>query len=121
MHSDVLEQVTDSDLTIHVIWLPVLPSDTRDSVEQAKLTVPDSRARHYWDEDLNLGYTFGQIVELPNGGDLAWDVYFVYDRGAHWRSHPGPPDSWWHQLRRDDHRILSTARLREYLESVLAD
>ena len=120
MQDDVLEQVTDSDLTVHVIWLPVLKGDTGDSVGQAMLTMQDPRARHYWDEDTSLGYAYGRIVELPDGDDLAWDVYFGYGRGSSWPDQPGAPDSWWHQLRRDDHRVLSTARLREYLESALA-
>ncbi len=121
MHTDILEQIKDPGLSVHVIWLPVMRDDTSASLESATQTMPDSRVRHYWDDDLSLGLGFGKLVDLPNGDDLAWDVYFVYDRGAQWSDHPGPPDSWWHQLRRDDHRVLSTARLREYLASALAN
>ncbi len=115
----VLDQVSSEDLAIHVIWTPVLPSDKRSSVDRAhKLFSKESRATQYWDGDQNLGKAYGQILELPRGRELAWDIYFVYAAGVEWGDVPPMPDDWQHQLGTDE-RHLDGDKLRESIISIM--
>ena len=113
----MLSRFPDQDLVVHVVWMPVMVDDKIDAVAAATQTIPDSRARHYWDGDLSLGFAYGALVTLPNGEDLAWDTYFAFERDALWSDQPPVPNKWWHELRNDNHKTMSTQHLREYLVS----
>ncbi len=116
----VLDQVSSEDLAIHVILTPVLGSDKRSSVDRAhKLFSKESRATQYWDGDQDLGKAYGQILELPRGRQLAWDIYFVYAAGVEWGDAPPMPDDCQHQLGMDE-RHLDGDKLRESIKSILA-
>ena len=115
----VLSQISSDDLAIHVIWTPVLPSDKRSSVDRAhKLFSKESRATQYWDGEQDLGKAYGKILELPNGRELAWDIYFVFAAGVEWNDTPPIPDDWQHQLGRDE-RSLDGDKLRESIISIM--
>jgi hypothetical protein len=95
----VLARVSNPDLSVHVIWTAVLPSDDFAAAEGAQDLLSDPRTRHYWDPDQSLGKAYTAVVELPEGNDgLAWDIYFLYEPGASWSDEPPTPDAWWHQL-----------------------
>ena len=116
----VLKEISSDDLAIHVVWTPVLGSDKRSSTDRArKLFTKETRATQYWDGDQDLGQTYGTIVELPNGRELAWDIYFVYAAGVEWGEKPPIPDDWQHQLGRDE-RSLDGDKLRESIEEILS-
>ncbi len=116
----MLTKIDNEDLAVHVVWTPVLGSDKRSSVDRAhKLFIDDPRAVQYWDGDQDLGKAYGTIVELPNGRELAWDIYFVYAAGVEWGEKPPMPDDWQHQLGRDE-RSLNGDKLRESIEEILS-
>ena len=117
----MLDKVDSDNLSVHVVWTPVLASDKRSSVDRAhKLFVKDDRAVQYWDGDQSLGKTYGELMELPNGRDLAWDIYLVYEPGVEWGDKPPMPDYWMHQLGRDE-RSLNADTLRESIVSMLPE
>lgn len=115
----VLSQISSDDLAIHVIWTLVLRNDKRSSVDRAhKLFSKESRATQYWDGEQDLGKAYGKILELPNGRELAWDIYFVFAAGVEWTDTPPMPDDWQHQLGRDE-RSLDGDKLRESIISIM--
>lgn len=116
----MLEKVDSDDLSVHVVWTPVLGPDKRSSVDRAhKIFSDDERVVQYWDGDQSLGQTYGELLELPNGRSLAWDIYFVYEPGVQWGEKPPLPDYWMHQLGRDE-RSLNADTLRESIVAMLA-
>jgi len=116
----VLSKLDSDDLTVHVIWTPVVPGDSYDAAVQAQAIVDDPRARHYWDADRSLGIAFKDFVTLPEGNDsLAWDIYFVYEPGTRWDGGPPVPADWWHQLAFNDRFLADGEGLRESLQDVV--
>lgn len=78
----------------------------------------DPRAVHFWDADKSLGNALGKVVTLPRGRTLAWDVYFVFDANAQWRSVPPQPADWMHQLGVDE-RTLDGGRVKQSVTKLL--
>lgn len=78
------------------MWVPSLPSDAEDRVPAATAKIPDERASHYWDEKGALKLAYQRVMKWDQP---AWDVYYVYGRGAEWKGEPPAPDYWQHQLR----------------------
>jgi hypothetical protein len=87
-----------------IVWVPILVTDTRAAAERAAARFSDPALRHFWDADRALARELGDRLAIPprgraTGHGLAWDVYLVYGREAHWRPGPPPlPAFWMHQL-----------------------
>ena len=58
------------------------------------------------------GNLYGQQLPLPNGRDLAWDIYFVYAPGVRWEDELPEPTEWMHQLGRDERHLGNGDTLR---------
>jgi len=117
----VLNKIDNENLAVHVVWTPVLASDRETSVNAArKIFDGDDRVEQYWDGGQFLGKMYGRIVKLPRGRDLAWDIYFMFDRGTTWAAAapPPPPADWQHQLGMDERR-LNGDKLRASIEQLL--
>ena len=88
----------DPRVRVYTVWVPKRGGLER-YVAQATATMPDERARHFWD---GAGYTlraFAPVLRLPERMD-AWDVYLLYGPDARWdEASPPAPDFWMHQLR----------------------
>lgn len=94
----VLSAIDDERLAVYVVWMPVLGADTRAAALEARATVGDSRASHFWDPDQSVGRAFGRSLDLPRGGELAWDAYLVFGPDAEWGAALPDPTVWNHQL-----------------------
>jgi hypothetical protein len=80
-----------------VVWVPRIGGAEKD-VPAATTTVPDRRARHYWDEG---GVTMRAFRETLGLREDAWDVYLIYGPEARWDGPvPPAPVFWMHQLTR---------------------
>ena len=94
----MLDRNKDPRVRIYTVWVPKRGGRESD-VAQASATMPDARARHFWD---GAGYTlhaYTTPLSLPDGID-AWDVYLLYGPDARWDgASPPRPDFWMHQLR----------------------
>ena len=115
----ILEAVTDEKIKVYVVWTPVLQEDGRQAAVNAIGHVPDERAIHFWDADKSLGFSLGTVVTLPRERELAWDVYFAYDKKAKWDEVPPKPSDWMHQLGNDE-RTLDGEKLRTTVEQLVA-
>ena len=119
VQKEVLDEIKDENLRVHVVWTPVLRNDDRDASLESRDLIPDPRAVHYWDEDLDLGLAYGRAVSLPPGRDLAWDIYFVFDRGAKWEGELPAPAEFSHQLGRGERYLGDGSRLRDLVRGAL--
>jgi hypothetical protein len=126
--SDVLEKVPSDRLAVFVVWLPMLPGDSREAATRAKALVGDKRARHFWDPDRKASRAFGQTL-FPEAGKTskqskvnrpAWDVYMVFGPTATWKDAAPTPAFWMHQLGGLDRKLwLDGGRLRGAVEEQL--
>lgn len=92
----MLNQIKDDDLRVYAVWVPCLPSDNESRVSNATTKLADERVTHYWDAE---GKTKKLYQDLMKWDQLAWDVYYVYDRKVEWKDEAPPlPDYWMHQL-----------------------
>ncbi|HEX2569165.1 MAG TPA: hypothetical protein VH877_06350 [Polyangia bacterium] len=113
---DVLAPLPQTDLRVHLVWVPILDSDTQAAAEEAMAAMPknDPRIHQYWDTGGQLATALGRVLGIPpRRGDaaasspsssgasgLAWDVYLLYPRQARWPAAGAPPAParWMHQL-----------------------
>ncbi len=121
MQENVLEKIDGDQLSVHVVWTPVLRSDDRASVDKARQIFPGERVTQYWDSDQSLGKTYGKVVKLPRERTLAWDIYFAFDRKSQWKGEAPKPDDWAHQLGRDERALRNGDKLRHSVERLLKD
>ena len=118
MLDDVLEQVDSEELSVFAVWLPCLPNDNAEFALSAESLLPDSRVVHFWDDEKSLGTLYGRSLSLPNGGTLAWDVYFVFAPGVEWGVQPPMPTEWMDQVGKGS-RALDGEKLRESVLDLL--
>ena len=119
VHDSVLNKVTSDDLSVFAVWMPVLGSDNAEEGKKAEPLLADPRVTHYWDADRSLGNLYGQQLPLPNGRDLAWDIYFVYAPGVRWQDELPEPTEWMHQLGRDERHLSNGDTLRATILKLL--
>lgn len=106
-------------LRAFVVWLPTLSSDAPQHANEGASEFVDARVKYFWNANKIVGETFGRTLELDQ---LAWDVYFVYNRGVTWHEgSPSLPAYWMHQLGGlEDHApFLDSAVLREEIEALI--
>lgn len=113
---NVLSKVDEEDLQVYVVWMPVLATDDREAALKSQSIVDDSRASHFWDLDQSLGRAYGKSIDLPRGGDLAWDMYLVFGRDAKWDATLPVPSLWNHQLGMDSRYLGDGSAVRAAIE-----
>ena len=118
---NILSQIPDENLAVHVVWTPVLQSDNYKAATTAHEYFPDERAVFYWDGDQDLGMSYGRTIDLPRGRQLAWDIYFVYGPDVEWGDTVPLPTDWSHQLGIDKRSLGDASRIRGAIESLLAE
>jgi hypothetical protein len=118
----VLRKIDSEKLTIFVVWLPVLPGDSRERATKAMKVLTDKRAQHFWDSRTEVGKAFAAHIPLPQGQKLAvaWDYYALFEAGAKWKDSPPAPAEWMHQLADlMPERQLDGDKLRQAVEKFL--
>ncbi len=118
VQQEILESMTDENLSVFVVWTPVLQEDSRRAAADAMQLIPDQRVVHFWDADKSLGFSAGKAVTLPRERELAWDVYFVFDPESKWENTLPTPDYWMHQLAKDE-RTLDGEKLHTTIDMLL--
>lgn len=118
---ELMEKIKDKRLSLHVVWTPVLKNDEHAAALSSQSLIPDPRATHYWDGDKVLGTVYGEAVELPNGRDFAWDIYFAFPGGVLWKDTVPIPADFAHQLGRDERHLGNGSRLRKMVQGLLKE
>ncbi len=96
MQSEILEAFRDVDLAALVVWVPMLPQDSAAAAAGSANLIPDQRAQHFYDGSRIAGAAVAR--SLGADGQVAWDTYLFYRRGARWGDAPPSPAAWMHQL-----------------------
>jgi copper chaperone CopZ len=89
----------DARLRGFVVWLPMLPSDSKESAGAQAASFVDGRLMQQWDGDRASGNLLAKTLALKGS---AWDVYLLYAPGVKWTGdQPPAPTFWMHQLREE--------------------
>ena len=85
MRSNILDKYPSSSVRVYMVWLDMLPGDSRDLVDRKVLN--DRRVTNFYDPNRVVGTWFAQ-----QSGDsgITWDAYYLYGRDATWTEQPGP-------------------------------
>ena len=90
----------DARLRGFVVWLPMLPSDSKETAGAQAASFVDQRLVQQWDGDRSSGNLMAKTLALKGS---AWDVYLLYAPGVKWTGdQPPAPTFWMHQLRAED-------------------
>ncbi|GEM_PF-814380 len=90
----------DARLRGFVVWLPMLPTDSKEAAGAQAASFIDDRLVQQWDGERASGKLLAKTLKL-NGN--AWDVYLLYAPGVKWMGdEPPKPTFWMHQLRAED-------------------
>lgn len=114
----MLEKISDANLRVYVVWLPILGGDREDGAEQMAGLIPDHRAVQFWDQEQSLGKIYAKVLGLPPG-TYAWDVYLVFPPGVRWENEAPRPIYWMHQLFYPSENYLNGEKLHLEVERTL--
>jgi copper chaperone CopZ len=93
------KHANDARLRGFVVWLPMLPSDSKDAAGAQAASFVDGRLMQQWDGDRASGNLLAKTLGLKGA---AWDVYLLYAPGVKWTGdQPPAPTFWMHQLREE--------------------
>jgi hypothetical protein len=86
VQNELLAQYPAQDLRVYAVWLPMLWGDAREKWNGTNM--PDPRAIHFWDGEMQVGQWFAKEVEGYRG--ISWDTYYLYGPDARWETIPSP-------------------------------
>jgi mercuric ion binding protein len=93
------KNANDARLRGFVVWLPMLPSDSKESAGAQAAGFVDGRLMQHWDGERVSGNLLAKTLGLKGA---AWDVYLLYAPGVKWDGEQPPaPTFWMHQLRKE--------------------
>ncbi len=88
-----------ADISVSVVWIEMLPTDSLEAAKQAASRMNDPRVRHFFDpRSRQLAGTALARGIIREGLGSAWDVYLFYDKQAEWTEEPPLPVEYYHQL-----------------------
>ena len=85
-----------ANISVSIVWIPILAEDTFDSAIQPIKFLSDSRIRHFYDNNRVVGKSIAESVGWE--GNIAWDIYLFYESFIEWGEKPPEPNYWMHQL-----------------------
>ena len=92
----IVKGYPDADITVSIVWINMLPLDSRVIARVQAQTMQDLRVRHFHDPRKRVGRA---IAGSLGGRDkVAWDIYLFFALGSEWNGGPPPPTWWAHQL-----------------------
>ena len=98
MQQSILKTYPTAEITVGIIWINILEKDTEKMAKrEAGKFITDSRVRHFYDPQKRAGKAVA--FSLGGEGEVAWDTYLFYEKGAEWSEDPPGPGDWMHQLK----------------------
>jgi hypothetical protein len=104
----VLDKISDPDLRVYAVWVPILTPQPTDELErnaerEARRQIDDPRVVNFADPGGVITRDMAPVLGIGSfaGKQVpAWDVYMVYDAGQSWPAGAPPPKPsfWQHQL-----------------------
>lgn len=115
----VARRAAEDGIDVHIVWLPMLPEDTRDAAVALARQSKGLPVRNWWDGDRHVARLVARAIAI-RPAEEAWDVYLVYASDAVWKDDAPSPLDWVHQLSGVAPDRLCYGRLGEALEKMAA-
>lgn len=72
-------------MLVHYVWLPMFPRlAERGALPKVAMEFDDPQIRQYWDDARAVGREFKERVIPAFEGEVAWDVWVLFDEEATW-------------------------------------
>ena len=97
MLTSIIETFPEADLSIAIVWINKIPSDSRNAAEKASRIFNDHRICQFYDSQQLSGRAVADSLGWQ--GRVAWDIYLFYNTGSRWNETPPAPIDWMHQLK----------------------
>ncbi len=128
MLKSILQDYPKTDISVHVVWVPMLGSDNEAAARKISSMFDDPRVHQYWDPNRLSGTAYTRDVfpkmfrdmaaSIPDDHPMAarlkpmfknrgsvqperaplWDVAFFYDGNAQWGDRAPKPAEWIKQI-----------------------
>jgi hypothetical protein len=87
VRENVLDQKSNPNLRVFVVWMPMLATDARDQIDHELLR--GRRVRQYWDGERLVGTHLADIDLAGLGyAGIVWDAFFVFGPDGSWADRP---------------------------------
>jgi hypothetical protein len=82
-----LESRRDLEVSVFYVWLPMFPRlAERSALPGVTQEFDGTRIGQYWDDGKSVGREFKERIIPGFDGDVAWDVWVLFDEEATWDS-----------------------------------
>ncbi len=119
VQKSIIETYPDADLSVHIIWEPMLASDNETQAKRSSIIFPDQDVHQYYDPERRSGFAYLKDLfpdyrnEIrasapanhadrgylkPGQSGPLWDIYFVYEKGVTWGDVAPKPNAWVKQV-----------------------
>ena len=99
VHESIIKKFPAAEISISIVWIQMLPGDTKITAKEKAVIFNDPRVCQFWDPDQHSGKVVAE--GLGYKGRVAWDIYLLYVPGGEWVQHPPEPAGWMHQISED--------------------
>ena len=96
MQRSILEEFPDADISVSIVWIQMLPDDTKATANRSARIIDDPRVRHFHDPEQRSGAAIAQSIGRE--GEVAWDIYLFHEKDSAWTEGPPAPIDFMHQL-----------------------
>jgi hypothetical protein len=96
VQESIIQKYSKAELSISLVWIKMLPQDSKEKAGIEAGKFKDSRVRHFYDPNKRSGADIAGSLGYKDR--VAWDIYLFYKAGAAWIENPPAPAVWMHQL-----------------------
>lgn len=96
MHDAILKNHPSADISVSVVWIDMLTTDSKLMAARSSRQFEDTRVQQFWDGKQAFGYEVGRSLNHPE--HAAFDIYLFYDAQAVWEDSLPPPARWFIQM-----------------------
>lgn len=97
MLSSVVQAFDREDVSVLIVWIPMLAEDSEQAAQESSEIFGDARARLFYEANRHAGRAVAAMLGAP--AEIAWDMYLAYRDGVEWDGDSVPtPASFTHQL-----------------------
>ena len=124
MQKEIVKGAPNAAVSVEVVWISMLPTDTEESARNSARMFRDPRIRQFYDGDRRLGIAYvkdvfpdcirdaltvlpadhelrprlEEVAASPDQEFALWDAVFAYPPDSEWRESVPKPSSWSKQV-----------------------
>jgi len=92
----IIKKFSDAHLCVGIIWMNVLPEDSKEAAQDAAGQLNSPFVTHFYDPHKLSGKAIAESIGWDD--TLAWDIYLFYKAGVAWGQRAPVPVAYLHQL-----------------------